>query len=300
MDKQFLVIFLAVVILVSGCSQSPAQPNTVAKTNEINSDSHNSPANLNYIEKKLLVGIWGVASSVFNADDTLVYPTPSHVNKLTLKPDKTWLDDNSNKGTWSVEKITENDWNVWVWDTSATKPENKVVLKGDSEASGWIDENREHFWVFYRFDGNAETQPGQIQLYFEKISNEIIAPTGLPASPQDPEVTKTKYVADIESKLLGEWYLNRQSSRKLALTTGKWELLPEIGGSSGLWELKDVTKTDIQKWKEEGVDVLNIASKKIVFHDRKCSEAPKTEEVYIAVDESGIYFESCGALWQHW
>ncbi len=289
--KVYFILILIAVLLVSGCTQSTDQPPATGSSQ------------LTSLEAKL-VGTWSIARSTYKADSGGIWPTPDHIYTIGLKADKTWIDDKSNKGTWSVKPIEEDDWDVWSWDTSAAKPENKLVLDSGTEASGWIDESgsKEYFWLFYRFDGNDETALGWIQLYFEKTSDRVTITPSQPTGSQGTGIAGTVNIPDIKNKLLGEWRLG-YTSRKLALRDGTWELLPavEVGGS-GTWELKDVTRSDIEKWKEDGTisDDSKIADKKIVFYNRVCGGGvAETENVPVFVADLGISFNSCGVGWTH-
>ena len=271
----------------------------------------NSPSN-DTPEKKLegpdgkFVGTWLVGKAEYKADAGGLWYPDNPLDKIALKPDKTWEDDKGNKGTWGVGTIEESDWEAWgvSWDTSAGKPEKKMVLTGMKTVSGWIEEGKtDFFWLFFRLEGDGETPAGWIQLRFEKISDIPKIEKSTPPAPnpsKDSEVAKTKVVSDLESKLVGEYSFG--TSRKLVLKYGgKWELIPEVGGSSGTWELKDVTRKDIDKWVEDGdiTDASEILSRKLILHGRRCSydNPPETEEIQLyVVDGEGAFF-SCGIAW---
>ena len=317
MKFQYLVLILIAVLLISGCTQktdikpidttsppkyTPADTSTPPK---FSPEQSTLPAGL---EGKF-VGTWWVGKSEFKADQGGIYYPEDPAGKIALNADKTWEDDKGKKGTWSVEAIEDGDWEKWgvSWDSSAGKPEKKFVLKGTETVSGWIEQGdtTNMFWLFFRFEGNQEIPAGWIQLRFEKLSDTPkVEPTQSSSTTpvfnpsRDPEVAKTKVVSGLESKLVGEWGFGK--SRHLALrATVKWELVPEAGGSSGTWELKDVTAADIKKWKEDDKisDASEIASKKLVFYDRKCGQTPETEEVFLSADDQSS-FGSCGIAWR--
>ncbi len=314
----YISLILIAVLLISGCTQqeiktvktiSPPAFSPAETTPPKFTPQETASTKLTDLESKL-VGTWSVARAEYKAEQGGIWPIPEHIDKIAIKSDKTWEDDKSSKGTWSVETIVEIDWENWgvSWDTSADKPDKKIVLKGsEPEISGWIEKHgsRDYFWLIGRFSGEGETPSGWTQLYFEKTSDVAKVEPKSSSSPPafnpstDPEVAKTVNVPDIESKLRGEWGFG--TSRKLVLHEGgAWELLPEAGGSSGMWELKDVTRSDIDKLKEDEKisDPSQIISKKLVFYDRKCSgQIPETEEVFIPVQDGEISFGSCGIAW---
>lgn len=290
--KFYIFLFLLSFILLFGCNTS-------------NTDS---PEKKDLGPDGRFVGTWIVGKSEFKADSGGIWYPDDPINKIALKPDKTWEDDKGNKGTWAIATIEESDWTAWgvSWDTSTGKPEKKIVLTGMKTVSGFIEEGQktDFFWLFFRFQGDGETPEGWIQFRLEKISDipKIEKSSNPPASnsSKDPELAKTKVVPDLESRLLGEYGFG--TSRKLVLKYGgKWELIPEVGGSSGTWELKDVTRKDIDKWIEDGdfSDASEILSKKLVLHNRRCSydKPPETEEIYLYVADEQRAFTSCGISW---
>ncbi len=315
MKIQYIVLILVAVLLISGCTQSgKPDPNLVQTTSppkftpvETTSPPKFSPdktqPSLPDLEGRF-VGTWWIGKKEFKADEGGLWYPDSPLDKIALKADKTWQDDKGKKGTWSVEAIQDSDWDSWgvSWDSSSGKPEKKMVLKGDRTESGWIElgDKIDFFWLFFRFTGDGETPAGWIQLRFEKYSDSTTITSSTKTSTSQDPVTNTTVVLDLEAKLIGEWGFG--TSRILALRSGgTWELIPEKGGSSGKWELKDVTKSDVGKWIEDGKisEPSEIASKKIVFYDRKCTaDKPETEEVFIAVEDGEIVgFSSCSIGW---
>ena len=326
MKLQYFALLLVAVLLISGCAQG-GKPDTksvqtISPPKFTPSETTAPPAfspvgttppkfapeqtSLPGLEGKL-VGTWWVGKKEFKADDGGTWSPESPVDKIALKADKNWEDDRGKKGIWSVETVQASDWGAWgvSWDSSSGKPEEKIVLNGERTESGWIEQGdtTNLFWLFFRFAGDQATPAGWIQLRFEKTSDtaKIESTYSTPAfnPSQDAEIAKTKYVADLEAKLLGEWGFG--TSRKLALRAGgKWELIPEAGGSSGAWELKDVTAADIKKWKDDGKisGASEILSKKLVLHDRQCTIGNKeTEEIYLLIADEEHAFTSCGIGW---
>ncbi|MBI4215024.1 hypothetical protein HY546_03430 [archaeon] len=126
-----------------------------------------------------LVGEWSARSeSLFYDAGGRSNPdmTVTSSRRLVLKPDGAW-EFGSSSGTWSISAIIEGDWEKW--EISSYGPSRKIVLDGWSgtTASGPIEESNDRvdfFWVIYRVEPPVVSEPGQMQIKFGRVLQNVI------------------------------------------------------------------------------------------------------------------------------